>query len=130
MLSWSRDQVMRLYQDHGPSTPRLPKRQQGGVMAHIPVAERRAALVAAAWRVMASDGLAAATTRAICAEAGMPQGAFHYCFASRDELLREVATGLLPDEVGAVSAVIGCDGSLVDTVTDALMAYWSLVERD
>ena len=99
-------------------------------MPHLPVAARREQLLAAAWRVLSSQGLAAATTRAICAEAGMPQGAFHYCFASRDELLREVATGLLPDEVTAAVAVIDRSGSLADCLDRALLAYWDLVEAD
>jgi AcrR family transcriptional regulator len=97
---------------------------------HVPVAKRREQLLAAAWRVLASQGLAAATTRAICAEAGMPQGAFHYCFGSRDELLREVATGLLPDEITAAVAVIDRSGSLAECLERALLAYWELVEAD
>jgi AcrR family transcriptional regulator len=97
---------------------------------HLPVAERRTQLLAAAWRVLASQGLAAATTRTICAEAGMPQGAFHYCFDSRDELLREVATGLLPDEITAAVAVIDRSGTLAACLERALQAYWELVEAD
>jgi AcrR family transcriptional regulator len=99
-------------------------------MTHLPVAERRAQMLAAAWRVLASRGLTAATTRAICAEAGLSQGAFHYCFASRSELLREVATGLLADEVTVASAVIGRTGSLADAIDRALVAYWELVEAN
>jgi AcrR family transcriptional regulator len=57
----------------------------------IPVQERRQALVEAAMRVMEREGIAAATTRAICAEAGMPNGFFHYCFTSKQELMLEVA---------------------------------------
>ena len=59
-------------------------------MTRIPAAERRAALAAAALTVIARDGLAAATTRAIVAEAGMPLASFHYAVARRDELLRDV----------------------------------------
>ena len=55
-----------------------------------PAPERRASLARAARTVIARDGLAAATTRAIVAEAGMPLASFHYAVASRDELLREV----------------------------------------
>lgn len=99
-------------------------------MAHLPVGERREQLLAAAWRVLSSRGLAAATTRAICAEAGLAQGAFHYCFASRDELMREVATGLLPGEITAADAVIERGGSLARCISRALQAYWDLVEAD
>lgn len=59
-------------------------------MTRIPPAARRTALVQAALRVVARDGVAAATTRRIVAEAGMPLASFHYVFASRDELMAEL----------------------------------------
>ncbi len=52
--------------------------------------DRREALTRAALTVIARDGVHAATTRAITAEAGMPLASFHYAVASRDELLRDV----------------------------------------
>lgn len=59
-------------------------------------AERRDDLMDAAVVVMSTRGVAAATTRAIAEEAGVPQGVFHYCFRSKDELVtalfeREIA---------------------------------------
>ena len=57
-------------------------------MTRIPVVDRRTALVQAALRVVARDGVAAATTRRIVAEAGMPLASFHYVFASRDAFSR------------------------------------------
>ncbi len=99
-------------------------------MPRIAAAERRALLLDAAWRVLLDHGVGGATTRAICAEAGMPQGAFHYCFDSRNELLTELAADLLPRELSAAAAAVGRGGSLVDTVHRALLAYWELVERE
>ncbi len=99
-------------------------------MSHLPVAQRRDQLMDAAWRVLSRGGLRAATTRAICAEAGVSQGVFHYCFASRDDLLREVAVGLLPAEMAAADAVIDRTGTLRDAIARALHAYWELVESD
>ncbi|WP_279579831.1 TetR/AcrR family transcriptional regulator [Fodinicola feengrottensis] len=52
--------------------------------------ERRQDLVAAAIRVLARDGVAKASTRAIVAEAAMPLGFFHYCFRSKQELFMQV----------------------------------------
>src|SRR5215469_4946535 len=66
---------------------------------------RRAELVEAAGRVVARDGVAAATTRRIAEEAGLPQGLVHYWFASKDELLEEVIMTLLR-EFEAVTAMI------------------------
>jgi AcrR family transcriptional regulator len=59
-------------------------------MARMALDERRERLVQAALTVVKHDGVAGATTRAIVAEAGMPLGAFHYAFGSRDELLGAV----------------------------------------
>lgn len=67
-------------------------------MTRMSVAERRSALVDGALRVIAREGVSAATTRAISAEAGMPQASFHYAFESRDELMREVVKHVVEAE--------------------------------
>jgi AcrR family transcriptional regulator len=66
---------------------------------------RRAELVEAAGRVVARDGIAAATTRRIAEEAGLPQGLVHYWFASKDELLEEVIMTLLRQFEAATAAL-------------------------
>jgi len=71
-------------------------------MTRMSVAERRVALVEAALRVIARDGVAAATTRAIAGEAGMPQASFHYAFVSRDELMGEVIAHVVAGEERSV----------------------------
>jgi AcrR family transcriptional regulator len=67
---------------------------------HRPASERRTQLLDAASAVMREGGVAAATTRAVTARAGLPNGAFHYCFASKSELFaallgRELTGSLL-----------------------------------
>jgi AcrR family transcriptional regulator len=69
---------------------------------HMPAAERRDALIDAALRVVADRGIAAATTRAIVAEAGMSLASFHYAFDSRDELLTELVRAVAAQEEVAV----------------------------
>ncbi len=71
-------------------------------MTRIPAAERRAALIDAALRVVSRNGLAQATTRAIVAEAGMSLASFHYAFESRDELVDELITTVIGREQQAV----------------------------
>ncbi|WP_395242565.1 TetR/AcrR family transcriptional regulator [Agromyces sp. MMS24-K17] len=71
-------------------------------MSRIPAAERRAALVEAAIRVVAREGIAHATTRAIVAEAEMSLASFHYAFESRDELIDEVIRTVVAREQQAV----------------------------
>ena len=70
-------------------------------MARIPAQVRRTELIEAALRVMERDGVGAATTRAIVAEAGMPLATFHYCFRSRDEMLGELISLVIGREVEA-----------------------------
>lgn len=100
-------------------------------MSRIPAAERRAALAQAALAVIARDGLAAATTRAIVAEAGMPLASFHYAVPSRDELLRDVVELVVADEGSAALAPLlaRADGIRHATVL-AMTAYLELVKRD
>lgn len=70
-------------------------------MARMPVAERRRALVDAAVRVIARDGVAGATTRAVVAEAGMKLASLHYAFDSREELLEAVIADVTDRERAA-----------------------------
>jgi len=66
-------------------------RYEGVVMTRLPAAARREQLIAAAIRVAAREGIESATTRRIADEAGVSLGIVHYCFASKGDLLREVA---------------------------------------
>jgi AcrR family transcriptional regulator len=89
----------------------------------IPVQERRQALVEAAMRVMEREGIAAATTRAICAEAGMPNGFFHYCFTSKQELMLEVAQQFRRRFTGMLSLAAGLEGDVYDVLKAALTTF-------
>lgn len=75
--------------------------------------ERTARIVAAAGTVIVRDGLAAATTRAIAEEAGVPLGLIHYAFDDKQALFAAVyehwMDDLLADGVVAVEAGSGLD---------------------
>lgn len=60
----------------------------------------------------------------------MPQSAFHYCFRSRHELLREVVVGLLPLQLEASIAVVDRRGSTETVIRKALASYWEHVESE
>lgn len=60
--------------------------------------ERRAAIAAAAGRVLIRDGVAALTHRRVAEEAGVPLGSTTYYFADRPELVRVAVTDLLAQE--------------------------------
>ena len=98
-------------------------------MARVSADERRRQLVAAAFRVIGRDGFAGVTTRRVCAEAGASLAAFHYCFASKQELLAELTTQSMAALLSAQHEM-----PLRETVEATLRAglrhYWKTVEDD
>jgi AcrR family transcriptional regulator len=98
-------------------------------MARIAATDRRSALVRAALVVIARDGLAAATTRAIVAEAGMSLASFHYVFGSRDELIAECIQFVVDNEILAAEQAIHAT-DLHTAVREGLTAYLALVIGD
>jgi AcrR family transcriptional regulator len=94
------------------------------------VAERRAALVQAAMRIIAKRGVAAATTRAVTAEAGMSLASFHYAFRSRDELIAELIAYVVDNESLAASGTLRPGADLESTIRIGLLGYLDLVAAD
>ncbi|MFT4029270.1 MAG: TetR family transcriptional regulator C-terminal domain-containing protein [Protaetiibacter sp.] len=93
-------------------------------------AERRAALARAALAVVDREGVHAATTRAIVAEARMPLGSFHYAVPSRDELLRDVVDLVVEGESDAAFAGLLADAvDPRDAVRRTLSAYLDHVRQ-
>jgi AcrR family transcriptional regulator len=90
---------------------------------------RRAELVNAARTVIARDGVAAATTRRIAQEAGLPHGTFHYWFSGKEELFEELIAEVLQELADA--ATPAADASEADaSVLDMLRAAFAAVEND
>ncbi|WP_223691071.1 TetR/AcrR family transcriptional regulator [Leifsonia poae] len=102
-------------------------------MTRISAVDRRAALVRAALRVVARDGVSAATTRSIVAEAGMSLASFHYAFASRDELMVELINAVVDGEetalAPALQPVLG-GVTIRDAVRGGLQNYFDAVRAD
>lgn len=102
-------------------------------MRRLPFEERRRELIDAAVRVIARDGLAAASTRAIVAEADMPVGAFHYVFESRDALIRALIVEVADAERTAVLAELDNmpDAPTIERLlTVGLTTYLRLLEAN
>ncbi len=97
----------------------------------VPADERRRRLIDAAFRVIARGGVAAATTRAVTAEAGMPLASLHHVFLSRDDLLAALITDATARAASAARAAMlpAGDGaaSLDDVVLDAFRSYLAAV---
>src|SRR5262245_41760837 len=87
---------------------------------------RRTQLIVAATRTVARDGVAAATTRRIAAEAGLPLGAVHYWFSGKDDLFAAVVEKALSDIESAATA----QQSMTPDLRRALHAAWGVVVDD
>jgi AcrR family transcriptional regulator len=71
-------------------------------MAYVEAALRRRQMVAAARSVLAREGVARTTLRAVATEAGVPLGTMQYAFRSKELLLRAV----IDDVVGEIAEVL------------------------
>lgn len=95
--------------------------------------DRRSELVEATLELIARDGIAAVSTRAVAREAGMPPGTFHYWFKSVNQLLTALSEFLVrrdTDIVGEALERALRSGADIASVTHAVLrAYWSGVER-
>ena len=96
-------------------------------MGRVSSAERRAALVRAALRVIDRDGVHAATTRMIVAEAGMSLASFHYAFRSRDEMMRELVAFVVQDEQRVSLEALDPDADIRSAVRAGMQAYFELL---
>ncbi|MFD9859350.1 TetR/AcrR family transcriptional regulator [Streptomyces alboflavus] len=85
-------------------------------MAHIPAAERRPQLVQAAIDLMAREGIAAGSTRAIAAELGVAQATVHYTFGTKKELYAAVLERLTGDILERVRTAAPGEASFDGTV--------------
>ena len=100
-------------------------------MARMAATERREALAHAALSVIAREGVHAATTRAITAEAGMPLASFHYAVSSRDELLRDVVELVVSRQDAAAFGSLDLDAADIRSAARAVLgSYFDVVRAD
>jgi AcrR family transcriptional regulator len=92
----------------------------------VAIPEVREQLFAAADRVLARDGPAGLTTRAVTAEAGVANGVLHRHFRDLDEFLASFATGRLraiADGAAALQDRAG-QGTVTGNLTEATVAMF------
>ena len=99
-------------------------------MARMSAADRRLALLQAAFRVIAAEGVSGATTRAIVAEADMSLASFHYAFTSRDEMMRELIAHVIENQAVAAFESLRFGNDLRAAVRDGLQAFFEVVIAD
>jgi len=93
--------------------------------SRVSAEQRRRDLVDAAFRTMAQLGIKRATTRAICAEAGVHQSVFHYCFHSKKELYQELVRVVVVEMVDAALLAEDVDPNADTYIRNSLERIWS-----
>jgi AcrR family transcriptional regulator len=96
-------------------------------MARISSTDRRRALIDAALRVIGRDGVHAATTRAIVAEAEMSLASFHYVFRSRDDMMRALVASLIETQTLAALASLTESSDIRRALRAGLQAYFDVL---
>ncbi|MFD0147442.1 MULTISPECIES: TetR/AcrR family transcriptional regulator [unclassified Streptomyces] len=99
-------------------------------MAHVPAAERRPQLINAAITLMAREGIAAGSTRAIAAELGVAQTTVHYTFGTKEDLYRAVMEQLTSNLVAQVEGAAPEGAGFEETIAALAVALWRTVEED
>ena len=94
-------------------------------MGHVPAEQRRQQLVAAAFRVVARDGVAAASTRRIASEAKVPAAVVHYCFHSVDELIDALMVVVFEEAASVAAVALRARGAVDHSLQDALRRLWA-----
>lgn len=99
-------------------------------MAHVPAAERRPQLVQAAITLMAREGVAAGSTRAIAAELGVAQATVHYTFGAKKDLYRAVVEQLTAEFIAHVRNSAPDSGTFEEQVRALIRALWTGVNAE
>ncbi|WNZ06740.1 TetR/AcrR family transcriptional regulator [Streptomyces sp. 11x1] len=98
-------------------------------MAHVSAAERRPQLIKAAIELMAREGVAAGSTRAIAAELGVAQATVHYTFGTKEDLYRAVIQHLTQEMVSQVRQAAPDDAGFEETMGVLASALWRTVRH-
>ncbi|MEO7000581.1 MAG: TetR family transcriptional regulator [Ktedonobacterales bacterium] len=91
---------------------------------------RKQAILDAAIRALARDGVAASTTRSLAAAAEVNQATLLYYFESKDALLAAALQELMRHTRELVLAAASSALDLRIAIAESLRAFWSYVERE
>jgi AcrR family transcriptional regulator len=96
---------------------------------YLPVPERRGQIVEAAIELISREGLAAASTRQIAAEAGVSLSTLHYCFGTKDALIEAVIEAIVAQIGDVAGSAMPTEGGLAAAIDASVRAFWGLVEE-
>ncbi len=87
-------------------------------------------MINAAITLMAREGIAAGSTRAIAAELGVAQTTVHYTFGTKEDLYRAVMEQLTSNLVAQVEGAAPEGAGFEETIAALAVALWRTVEED
>lgn len=94
-------------------------------MVYVAAAERRTQMVAAARVVLARDGVASTSLRAVAAEAGVPLGTMQYAFRSKELLLRAVIEDVVQEIADILKNTADRERGIAHAIRQGLTTFWS-----
>lgn len=90
----------------------------------VPVEERRRQLARAGFSIVVDEGIAAVTTRNVCARAGAHLSVFHYCFTSKAELIDAMVELVLDVMVDGMAQIE------INDVSEFVHALWAIQAKE
>ena len=94
-------------------------------MAYMEASVRRKQLVAAARSVLAREGVARTSLRAVAAEGGVSLGTLQYVFPSKELLLRAVIEDVVDEIAGVLKESVQVEDGLEHAIRQGLTRFWS-----
>lgn len=114
-----------------PTTPVEPSpmssRSRRRIRKELRHAERRRAILAAAQRLLLSEGMEKFTVSAVAAGARVSKPAVYYYFDSKEEILGELASELYRDEIRALERAVTAAGDgapAIEALVRAFVAHY------
>ena len=99
-------------------------------MPYVEAQVRREQMTAAARMVLAREGVARTTLRAVAAQAGVPLGTMQYVFPSKEQLLQAVIEDVADQIADVLRQAADVDRGLAHAIRRGLEVFWStLVEE-
>jgi DNA-binding transcriptional regulator YbjK len=99
-------------------------------VAHVPAEKRRQQLIAAAFRVVAREGVSGATSRRIAFEAQVPAAVVHYCFHSVEELIDTMMAAVFNETAEVAAVALRARGGVDESLQLALRRIWLNYQAD
>lgn len=95
------------------------------MMVYVESAVRSRQIIAAARAVVARDGVAATTVRAVANEAAIPLGTLQYVFPTKQQLIRAVIEDLIEELGGTLRSSAPLDAGMEHALAEGVRRFWN-----